>query len=113
MPYAEEGSWVHASDYPVWRSFYRLGKTTENLSKVLLKIGARTVLEWQLALLTEAGVTEVILYSGHLHDVLYARVGERYAGVKIRYAKEVKPLGTGGAIQNVFRFSIPHPILRL
>lgn len=33
----------------------RLDKTTENLPKGLLKIGERTVLEWQLAHLTAAG----------------------------------------------------------
>ena len=91
----------------------RLGKTTANLPKVLLNIGERTVLEWQLALLTAAGVTEVILASGHLHDVLYARVGERYADVNIRYAKEAKPLGTGGAIQNAFRLVRSFPVFVL
>jgi NDP-sugar pyrophosphorylase family protein len=50
-----------------------------------------------------AGVTEVILASGHLHDVLYERVGEVYAGMRIRYAKEEKRLGTGGAIQNAMK----------
>ena len=91
----------------------RLGKKTEKLPKVLLKIGDRTVLEWQLALLSEAGVNEVILASGHLHDVLYKHVGEKHAGVQIRYAKEEKPLGTGGAIQNAFRFVDDFPIFVL
>lgn len=91
----------------------RLGKTTENLPKVLLKIGERTVLEWQLALLTEAGVTEVILASGHLHDVLHTHVGEKYAGDQIRYAKEEKRLGTGGAIKNAFRFVDNFPVFVL
>ena len=91
----------------------RLGKTTEKLPKVLLKIGDRTVLEWQLTLLAEAGVIEVILASGHLHDVLYKQVGEKCAGVKIRYAKEDKPLGTGGAIKNAFRLVHDFPVFVL
>ena len=91
----------------------RLGKTTEKLPKVLLKIGDRTVLEWQLTLLAEAGVIEVILASGHLHDVLYKQVGEKCAGVKIRYAKEDKPLGTGGAIKNAFRLVNDFPVFVL
>ncbi len=91
----------------------RLGKTTEHLPKILLKIGERTVLEWQLALLAETGVTEVILASGHLHDVLYAHVGGSCNGVKIRYAKEEKPLGTGGAIRNAFRFVDKFPVFVL
>ncbi len=91
----------------------RLGQTTERLPKVLLKIGDRTVLEWQLTLLAEAGVIEVILASGYLHDVLYKHVGEECAGVKIRYAKEEKPLGTGGAIKNAFRFVYDFPVFVL
>lgn len=91
----------------------RLGKTTEKLPKILLKIGDRTVLEWQLKLLSEAGVNEVILASGHLHDVLYKHVGKKHAGVKIKYAEEDKPLGTGGAIKNAFRFIDDFPIFVL
>ena len=91
----------------------RLGKTTQHLPKNLLEIGGKTVLEWQLALLAEAGVTEVILASGHLHDVLYAQVGASCNGVKIRYAQEEKPLGTGGAIQNAFRLVNAFPVFVL
>ncbi len=91
----------------------RLGKTTQTLPKVLLKIGERTVLEWQLELLSSAGVNEVILASGHLHDVLYTQVGEECAGLTIRYAKEDKPLGTGGAIKNAFSFVDDFPVFVL
>lgn len=81
----------------------RLGETAKTVPKVLLEIAGKTVLAWQLELLTAAGVTEVVLASGHLHDVLSERVGASYAGVRIRYAKEEKRLGTGGAIQNAMR----------
>ena len=91
----------------------RLGKTTQKLPKILLKIGKRTVLEWQLELLSSAGVDEVILASGHLHDVLHTHVGEQCAGMTIRYAKEEKPLGTGGAIKNAFRFVENFPVFVL
>lgn len=91
----------------------RLGKTTQNLPKVLLRIGERTVLEWQLDLLHSAGVNEVILASGHLHDVLSAEVGNKCAGMTIRYAKEDKRLGTGGAIKNACRFVEEFPVFVL
>ena len=81
----------------------RLGDTTKTLPKVLLDIADKTVLEWQIRLLKDANVQEVILASGHLHQVLYERVGTHYAGVRVRYAKEEKRLGTGGAIQNAMR----------
>ncbi len=91
----------------------RLGKTTAKLPKILLKIGDRTVLEWQLELLSTAGVNEVILASGHLHDVLHKHVGETCSGMEIRYAKEDKPLGTGGAIKNAFQFVENFPVFVL
>lgn len=81
----------------------RLGETVKTLPKILLKINGKTVLEWQIQLLKEAGVTEVVLASGHLHDVLYERVGETYAGMRIHYAKEERRLGTGGAVQNAMK----------
>jgi NDP-sugar pyrophosphorylase family protein len=81
----------------------RLGETAKTLPKILLEIAGKTVLEWQIRLLEDAGVTEVILASGHLHDVLHERVGEVYAGMRIRYAREEKRLGTGGAVQNAMK----------
>ena len=81
----------------------RLGAAAKTVPKVLLEIAGKTVLEWQIRLLREAGVTTVILASGHLHDVLYKQVGKNYAGIRIRYAKEEKRLGTGGAIQNAMK----------
>ena len=81
----------------------RLGETVKTLPKILLEIAGKTVLEWQIHLLKDAGVTEIVLASGHLHEVLYERVGEVYAGMPIRYAKEEKRLGTGGAIQNAMQ----------
>ena len=81
----------------------RLGGTVKTLPKILLEISGKTVLEWQIQLLRDVGVTSVVLASGHLHDVLYARVGDAYAGMSIRYAKEEKRLGTGGAVQNAMK----------
>ena len=54
----------------------RLGEAAKTVPKVLLEIAGKTVLEWQIRLLREAGVTTVVLASGHLHDVLYEQVGD-------------------------------------
>ena len=91
----------------------RLGDTTKTVPKVLLEIAGRTVLEWQIQLLKDANVEEVILASGHLHNVLYARVGTNYADVRVQYAKEEKRLGTGGAIQNAMRCITTSPFFVL
>jgi NDP-sugar pyrophosphorylase family protein len=81
----------------------RLGEAAKTVPKVLLEIAGKTVLEWQIQLLKDVGVTETVLASGHLHDVLYERVGVNYAGIRIHYAKEEKRLGTGGAILNAMK----------
>ena len=81
----------------------RLGEAAKTVPKVLLEIAGKTVLEWQIQLLKDVGVTEAVLASGHLHDVLYERVGDTYAGIRIHYAKEEKRLGTGGAILNALK----------
>ena len=91
----------------------RLGDATKKVPKVLLDIAGKTVLEWQIQLLKEVDVEEVILASGHLHNVLYARVGHHYADVSVQYAKEAKRLGTGGAIQNAMRCITTSPFFVL
>lgn len=91
----------------------RLGNISKKRPKVLLEVGERTVLDWQLDLLKEAGVKETILASGHLHDVLYAHVGVCCQGMQIRYAKEEKRLGTGGAIVNAMQYIRTSPFFVL
>ena len=91
----------------------RLGDITKDTPKILLEIGNRTILDIQLELLKEAEVDQVILASGHLHQVLYDQIGELRSGVKIQYAKEEKRLGTGGAIKNAMRHISTEPFFAL
>ena len=91
----------------------RLGSITEHVPKILLEIGDCTVLDYQLRLLKEAGVDEVVLASGHLHDVLYSAVGERNQGIRIHYAREETRLGTGGAIKNAMPYVSSSPFFLL
>ena len=91
----------------------RLGAITENVPKILLEIGDCTALDYQLRLLKEAGVDEVILASGHLHNVLYASVGESCQGIRLHYAKEETRLGTGGAIKHAMRHISTSPFFVL
>ena len=66
----------------------RLGDITKDTPKILLEIGNRKILDIQLELLKEAEVDQVILASGHLHQVLHDQVGESRSGVQIQYTKE-------------------------
>ena len=78
----------------------RLGEITKATPKILLEIGGRTVLDWQLEKIKKLGINEVILAAGHLSQVLLDTVGQERNGVKLIYAIEEKKLGTGGAIKH-------------
>ena len=91
----------------------RLGNISKRIPKILLEIGGRTVLDWQLNLLKEVGVKDTILASGHLHDMLYEHVGVYREGMHIHYAKEEKTLGTGGAIANAMKYIYTTPFFVL
>ncbi|MFA5211406.1 MAG: sugar phosphate nucleotidyltransferase [Patescibacteria group bacterium] len=82
----------------------RLGEITKEMPKVLLEIGGKTILEWQIEKLKKINITEVVLAAGHLSEVLKRQVGDECCGVKIIYAIEEKKLGTGGAIKNALNF---------
>ena len=91
----------------------RLGGITKTIPKILLDIRGRTVLEWQIELLKQAGIDEVILASGHLHDTLVNAVGARCNGVSIQYAKEERRLDTGGAIKHAMQYICTSPFFVL
>ncbi len=82
----------------------RLGEITKTIPKILLEIGGKTVLDWQLEKLKSAGIDTVIFAAGHLSDVLKKEVGEERNGVKIIYAIEKEKLGTGGAIKHAMEY---------
>src|SRR3989338_1524518 len=86
----------------------RLGDIAKSIPKVLLDIGDRTVLDWQLEKIKAIGIDTVVLAAGHLCHVLQDIVGPERDGVNIVYAIEQERLGTGGAIKFALGF-VPHP----
>lgn len=61
----------------------------------------RPFLAYQLALLREHGVTDVILACSYRVDDVRQALGEAAPlGVRLRYAIETEPLGTGGGVRN-------------
>ena len=91
----------------------RLGKIAKHTPKILLEVNGQTVLENQIALLKDAGIDEVILATGHLHNEIYEVARGCYNGVKIRYSYESVPLGTGGAVKQAFQFVDEFPVVIL
>lgn len=79
----------------------RLMPLTKNTPKPMLTVAGVPVTEHQLAMAKAAGITEIVLATSYLSEVFipYFRDGSKW-GMKIKYAVEKEPLGTGGAIRN-------------
>ena len=79
----------------------RLKPLTNETPKPMLPIGGLPVTEHQLLAAKKAGVNTVILATSYLSEVFtpYFGDGSKW-GMKLLYAVEKEPLGTGGAIRN-------------
>lgn len=78
----------------------RLRPLTYTTPKPLLPICNQPFLERQLTWLARNGVDEVVLSMGYLPDAFRERFpDDRCGDVRLRYAVEDTPLGTGGAIR--------------
>jgi mannose-1-phosphate guanylyltransferase len=79
----------------------RLMPLTKNTPKPMLTVAGVPVTEHQLAMAKAAGITEIVLATSYLSEVFIPYFGDGAKwGMKIKYAVEKKPLGTGGAIRN-------------
>jgi NDP-sugar pyrophosphorylase family protein len=77
----------------------RLASRLNQIPKSMAPVAGRPFLEILLDKLVDAGCSHIILSVGHLRDVILQRLGNHYRGVRIDYAIEESPLGTGGAIR--------------
>lgn len=81
----------------------RLRPYTIAMPKPLMPVGDLPVLEIVIRQLKHYKIGEIIVSTGHLAELIeaYFRNGKRW-GVKIRYVREGRPLGTAGAIKNIY-----------
>jgi mannose-1-phosphate guanylyltransferase len=79
----------------------RLRPLTNRRPKPLVPLANRPFLEYQVALLKQHGVDDVVFATNYMAEKIEAHFGDgsRF-GVRMRYALEETPLGTGGAIRN-------------
>jgi D-glycero-alpha-D-manno-heptose 1-phosphate guanylyltransferase len=64
----------------------------------MMKINGKFFLFFLLELLISKGFKDIILCTGHGHQIIKELVGDRYKSIQISYSKEENALGTGGAI---------------
>lgn len=79
----------------------RLRPVTDTVPKSLLPIAGRPFIHWQLGLLAQQGINEVVMCVGHLGEQIKAAVGDGSGfGVKVLYSFDGDTLqGTGGALR--------------
>lgn len=79
----------------------RLKPLTNEVPKCMLRVGNKSILEWQIDWLKKHGFEEIVLLVGYLKDKIIDCYGSGAKhGVKITYVVEDEPLGTGGAVKN-------------
>ena len=79
----------------------RLMPLTRNTPKPMLTVAGIPVTEHQLMMAKAAGITEIVLATSYLSEVFTPYFGDGSQwGMRIKYAVEKEPLGTGGAIRN-------------
>lgn len=84
----------------------RLRPQTDTTPKPLLKIGEKSILEHNIDLLCNYGITNFYISIRYLGEQIESQIGNgSERGVKITYIKEEVPLGTIGAVSSIDNFN--------
>ena len=83
----------------------RLRPMTETVSKCMVEIAGKPVLEHNVEWLREFGVTDIVINLHYLPETVMNHFGDgsRF-GVRITYSHEPELLGTAGAVKKVAAF---------
>ena len=78
----------------------RLWPLTKTVPKPMVPLGESPYLEYQLRLLRDQSITDVVLLIGYLGEQIEEHFGDGAEfGLAIQYSRETTPLGTGGALR--------------
>ncbi len=79
----------------------RLRPLTDDKPKPLIEVDGVPILFLQMGWLKKLGFDEIVLCIGYRKEVIMNRIGDGSSfGIKVSYAIEEEPLGTGGALKN-------------
>ncbi len=82
----------------------RLSSAVPDLPKALAPVNGVPFLDYVLTLLIKNGIDHFVLAVGNKAQLIISHYGFEYKGIKIDYAFENEPLGTGGAIKNALAY---------
>lgn len=77
----------------------RLRPAPRGMPKVLADVNGRPFITYLLDRLVSAGISRVVLLTGHLAGQVSDALGEQYRRLKLCYSIETTPLGTAGALR--------------
>jgi CTP:molybdopterin cytidylyltransferase MocA len=90
----------------------RLRPLTEEWPKPILPIDGRAVIATLLRELAAAGITHVVVVTGHLAEQVEALVGDGSAfGLRVTYARQPGVLGSADAVQRALTAGLEPPFL--
>lgn len=89
----------------------RLMPYTACTPKPLFTVAGRTILDWMISRLKDAGATAVIVNTHHLHTAVENHVAGRDYGIHVETCYEPEILGTGGALKNAADFWDDQPFV--
>ncbi|HEX2614495.1 MAG TPA: nucleotidyltransferase family protein, partial [Nitrososphaera sp.] len=79
----------------------RLRPLTDQKPKPMIEVLSVPIIEWQIKWLKKYGVNEFVVCVGYMKEQIIDHIGSgNRLGVKVGYAVEEEPLGTGGALKN-------------
>lgn|SRR5574344_956879 len=81
----------------------RLRYVLNDVPKPMAPINGRPFLEYLLNYLKRYHFEHVVLSTGYLHEKIEDYFGNLYSGIRLSYAHETSPLGTGGGVLNAMQ----------
>ncbi len=76
----------------------RLSSVVSDVPKSMAIVNGKPFLDYQFDYLEVFGVERVILSVGYMYEKIIAHYGHHYKDIKLDYAIENEPLGTGGGL---------------
>lgn len=77
----------------------RLSSLIKDLPKCMAPVNGKPFLDYQLGYLDVFGIDRVIISVGYLSNVVIDHYGNQFRNMKIDYAIETEPMGTGGGLK--------------
>ncbi len=82
----------------------RLRSEIDELPKAMAPVNGKPFLDYQLSYLKTNGIERVVLAVGYKKESIQAYFSDEFRNMKLVYAPEEEPLGTGGAIMNALPY---------